>query len=50
MYVPIQGWIKEGMGKDAIEYPIISTSMDIREYDLMLNDLIQKGKDSVTNT
>lgn len=50
MYVPIQGWIKEGVGKDAIEYPIISTNMDIREYDKMMHDLIQKGKDSVRNT
>ena len=50
MYVPVQGWIKEGIGPDAIEYPIIATNMDIREYDKMMHDLIQKGKDSVRNT
>lgn len=49
-YAPIQGWIKEGLGPDAIEYPILSTNMDIREYDKMVHELIQKGKDSVTNT
>tara|TARA_B110000285_G_C15036223_1_gene569400 strand:- start:6 stop:545 length:540 start_codon:yes stop_codon:yes gene_type:complete len=49
-YIPIQGWIKQGLGPDAIEYPIISTSMDIRDYDKMVYDLIQKGKDSATNT
>ena len=49
-YAPVQGWIKEGLGPDAIEYPIISTNMDIREYDKMVHELIQKGKDSATNT
>jgi len=49
-YAPIQGWIKEGLGPDAMEYPILSTNMDIREYDKMVHELIQKGKDSVRNT
>jgi hypothetical protein len=48
--MPVQGWIKEGRGKDAVEYPIISTNMDIRQYDKMMHDLIQLGKDSVRNT
>ena len=50
IYMPVQGWIKEGQGKDAVEYPIIATNMDIRQYDKMMNDLIQLGKDSARNT
>ena len=45
-YTPIQGWIKEGQGPEAIEYPIIATNMDIRQYDKMMSEFIQMGKDS----
>jgi hypothetical protein len=48
--LPVQGWIKEGRGKDAVEYPIIATNMDIRQYDKMMHDLIQLGKNSARNT
>ncbi len=43
-YIPVQGWIKEGQGKDAVDYPILATNMDIRQYDEMMKELIEMGK------
>jgi hypothetical protein len=32
-----QGWIKEGLGEDAIHYPLVTMSGDIRQFDDMFN-------------
>jgi hypothetical protein len=47
IYVAIQGFLKEGSGKTAFQYPLVSVSGDIRQFNKMIDDLRKKyGKDS----
>tara|TARA_B100000900_G_C20419781_1_gene650442 strand:+ start:421 stop:789 length:369 start_codon:yes stop_codon:yes gene_type:complete len=32
-----QGWIKEGLGEDAIHYPLVTMSGDIRQFEKLFN-------------
>lgn len=47
IYVAIQGFLKEGSGKTAYQYPLVAVSGDIRTFNKMIEDLKKKyGKDS----
>ncbi len=35
--VDTQGWIKEGLGEDAIHYPLVTMSGDIRQFEELFN-------------
>jgi len=36
--VDTQGWKKEGLGDDAIHYPLVTMSGDIRQFEKVFND------------
>ena len=47
IYVAIQGFLKEGSGKDAFQYPLVAVNGDIRQFNKMIETLKKKyGKDS----
>lgn len=47
IYVAIQGFLKEGSGKDAFQYPLIAVNGDIRQFNKLIEDLKKKyGKDT----
>lgn len=47
MYVAIQGFLKEGTGKDAFQYQLVAVNGDIRQFNKLIANLKKKyGKDS----
>jgi len=47
IYVAIQGFLKEGSGKDAFQYPLVAVNGDIRQFNQMIEKLKEKyGKNT----
>jgi predicted ATPase with chaperone activity len=47
IYVAIQGFLKEGSGKNAFQYPLIAVNGDIRQFNQLIENLKTKyGKNT----